>query len=63
MKKLLVILIVLGAASGAYFYFNRPQSELVLTGVVTTNDVVVGPQIAGRLEQLLVSEGDAVVKG
>jgi HlyD family secretion protein len=63
MKKLVVLLLVVGVAGGAYFYLNRPSSELVLTGVVTTNDVVVGPQIAGRLEQLLVTEGDVVTRG
>ncbi len=41
---------------------SRP-SVLVLTGVVTTNDVVVSPQIGGQLGQLLVVEGDAVKKG
>jgi HlyD family secretion protein len=35
---------------------------LVLTGIVTTNDVIVSSQIAGQIGQLLVSEGDAVKK-
>jgi HlyD family secretion protein len=34
----------------------------VLTGIVTTNDVVVSPQIAGRIAQILVREGDMVKK-
>jgi len=33
---------------------------LALTGIVTTDDVVVGPQVAGRVDRLLVREGDAV---
>ena len=39
------------AAIGAalYYYANRPPTSLVLTGVVTTNDVIVSPQIAGQL--------------
>ena len=32
----------------------------MLTGIVTTNDVIVSPQIAGQIEQLLVNEGDLV---
>jgi HlyD family secretion protein len=34
----------------------------VLTGIVTTNDVIVSPQIAGQIERLLVKEGDEVQK-
>ena len=39
-----------------------PPPALVLTGIVTTNDVIVSPQIAGQIGQLLVNEGDAVKK-
>src|SRR5205807_4468549 len=35
---------------------------LVLTGIVTTNDVIVSSQIAGQIGQLLVEEGGAVKK-
>jgi multidrug resistance efflux pump len=35
----------------------------VLTGIVTTHDVAVAPQIGGRLVSLLVKEGDEVKKG
>ena len=38
----------------------RKPSVLVLTGIVTTNDVIVGPLVQGRLSQLLVAEGDSV---
>jgi HlyD family secretion protein len=34
----------------------------MLTGIVTTNDVVVSPQISGQIRQLLVVEGDIVKK-
>src|SRR5438128_1569328 len=58
------ILIALATAAVAgYRYVTRPPTSLVLTGIVTTNDVVVGPQIGGRLDQLLVTEGDAVKRG
>src|SRR4249919_748997 len=63
MKRLLPLLVILLVGGGAYFYFNRPPTEIVLTGVVTTNDVLVSPQIGGRLEQLLVTEGDQVKHG
>jgi multidrug resistance efflux pump len=63
MKKLLPLLLVVAAGVGAYLYLNRPPSALVLTGVVTTNDIVVGPQIGGRIDDLNVAEGDSVTQG
>ena len=36
------------------------RSTLVLTGIVTTNDVIVSPQVGGQIGRLLVSEGDSV---
>jgi HlyD family secretion protein len=62
MKKLIPLLVVV-AAIAIYWFVNRPPSELVLTGIVTTHEVVVGPQIQGRIQKLLVNEGDTVVKG
>lgn len=63
MKRILPLLVLLAAGGAAYWYYNRPVTELVLTGVVTTNDVVVSPQIAGRLSELRVNEGDIVTRG
>ena len=59
----LLILLVLGAAGyGIFQYVNRRPTSLTLTGIVTTNDVIVSPQIAGQIRQLLVDEGDVVKK-
>jgi HlyD family secretion protein len=63
MKKLLPLLLIVALGAGAYFYLNRPPTALVLTGVVTTNDIVVGPQIGGRIDELRVQEGDTVKQG
>ena len=38
---------------------TRP-GQLVLTGIVTTNDVIVSPQVSAQLSKLLVKEGDTV---
>jgi HlyD family secretion protein len=59
-RKLIVPLLVLLLGGAAYFYLRRDPTELVLTGIVTTHDVVVSPQIGGRLQKLMVIEGDAV---
>jgi HlyD family secretion protein len=46
------------------FYFLRPRSEtLVLTGIVTTDDVAVSPEVGGRITRLLAREGDQVQAG
>src|SRR6202790_4220631 len=60
-RKLLLPLVVLILAAGgvAYVKLSRPTA-LVLTGIVTTNDVIVSPQIAGQISKLLVNEGDQV---
>ena len=57
--RILLLLVVAGGVS-AYVYINRAPSSLTLTGIVTTNDVIVSPQIAGQIGQLLVKEGDVV---
>ena len=62
LRPLLVLAFVAAAGYGAYAYLSRPPSSLTLTGIVTTNDVIVSPQIAGQIERLLVKEGDEVQK-
>jgi len=63
-KRAVVIAVLVVVASGIGFYVvhARPDS-IVLTGIVTTNDVIVSPQISGQIGQLLVQEGDAVKRG
>jgi HlyD family secretion protein len=59
-------LVILGAVLGGVAYYIYRQSlpqPLVLTGIVTTHDVVVSPQITGRVSELLVSEGESVTRG
>jgi HlyD family secretion protein len=55
---LVLLALVLGA--GAYYVVASRPAVLVLTGIVTTNDVVVSPQIGGQIGRLLVNEGDTV---
>jgi len=56
----ILLLLVLAAGIGGYVYWNRAPGTLLLTGIVTTNDVIVSPQIGGQIGQLLVKEGDVV---
>jgi len=42
---------------------RRGANVLPLTGIVSTDDVVVAPQVAGQVGRLLVREGDVVARG
>ena len=65
MKKAirLVVLAALLGGVGYYVYLQTLPQPLVLTGVVTTDDVIVSPQITGRIGELSVAEGDEVKRG
>jgi multidrug resistance efflux pump len=55
---LILLLAVIGG--GIYYFATRQPSEIILTGIVTTDEVIVSSQIQGRLQQLLAREGDLV---
>src|SRR5260370_36078762 len=62
-KRLLMLLVLVAAAgAGAFAYMRMGPTPLVLTGIVTTNDVIVSAQIGGQIAQLLVKDGDTVKK-
>jgi len=63
-KIILPILIVLALCGGVVYYkaVTAPR-PLILTGIVTTNDVVASSQIQGQLAQVLTKEGDTVKAG
>jgi HlyD family secretion protein len=66
MKRKLPLIVILFAAAASvavYYSRNRRAKSLVLTGIVTTDDVVVGSQIQGLLSRLQVKEGDTVSRG
>ena len=64
MRKRLPVLVavVLVIAASAYFVLRARATTLTLTGLVTTNDVIVSSQIGGQIGQLKVKEGDVVTK-
>ncbi len=60
-RVLLIILLLAAVASAIVYWRSRARGHvLVLTGIVTTDDVIVSSQIPGRLSRLLVKEGDTV---
>ncbi len=64
-RRLLIILLLLIAGASGVAYFARVSRTrgVVLTGIVTTDDVIVSSEISGRLSQLTVREGDTVTHG
>jgi HlyD family secretion protein len=62
-KIVLILLVLVAAATGIYYALTRPPREIILTGIVTTDEVIVGPEIQGRLQRLFVQEGDPVTNG
>ena len=60
MKRLIFLLIIVAGGVAAYYSMRQPAGPLVLTGIVTTEDVIVAPQLGGQIGQLMVKEGDQV---
>ncbi len=61
-RRTLLSALVLGIllASVGYYLWQLRATTLILTGIVTTNEVIVSPQVAGEIDRLLVREGDVV---
>jgi RND family efflux transporter MFP subunit len=62
-KLIIVISLVALAIAVAWYATNSHTRGIVLTGIVTTDEVIVSPEIQGRLQELLVKEGDVVTNG
>jgi multidrug resistance efflux pump len=63
MTKRILPLLLIAAGVGGWYVWQRAQPvTLVLTGIVTANDVVVSPLAGGQIARLLVKEGDVVKK-
>ncbi len=62
-KRFAILIAVVAIAIAVGLLLNRPPHQIILTGVVTTDDVIVSPQIAGRIEKLFVNQGDIVTNG
>jgi HlyD family secretion protein len=62
-KSPLLIAIVVLVAAIIYFIVVHSGRHLVLTGMVTTDEVIASSEIQGRLQKLLVQVGDSVTNG
>jgi len=63
-NRFLIILGIILAASTIYYLVSTPRSsDLVLIGTVDSNQIIVSPQMQGRIAKLLVDEGTQVKQG
>ena len=63
-NKFMILLGVLFLIASLYYVFSTPGgNDLVLVGTVDSNQIVVSPQIGGRISKLLVEEGTPVKQG
>ncbi|MBI2150223.1 MAG: efflux RND transporter periplasmic adaptor subunit [Acidobacteria bacterium] len=62
MRRVLILLILGGGATAAYYAMKPGPAAVFLTGIVTTENVIVSSQVGGQIGQLLVKEGDQVQK-
>jgi HlyD family secretion protein len=60
--RLFLLVAVLAAAAGAFYVSHSRPGPLVLTGVVTTDDVIVSPQVGGQVSELPIHQGDTVAR-
>ena len=63
-NKVFLLLGIILAAAAIFFFVTTPRGgDLVLIGTVDANQIVVSPQIQGRILKLLVDEGTPVKQG
>jgi HlyD family secretion protein len=63
-RKIRITIITLVLLAGVIYYaLSNRAHDIVITGIVTTDSVIVSSEIQGRLQQLLVKEGDTVKRG
>jgi len=63
-NKFLIVVGVIFGVSLTYYFASTPRNkDLILIGTVDSNQVIVSPQIEGRLMKLLVDEGTQVKQG
>jgi len=63
-NKFLIVLGVIFTIALTYYFISTPSNkDMVLIGTVDSNQVIVSPQVNGRLAKLLVDEGTPVKQG
>ncbi|MCL2450714.1 MAG: TolC family protein, partial [Polyangiaceae bacterium] len=61
-SSIVLPLVLIAIAAVVMYVVRAGHGPLVLTGIVTTHDVLVAPQLGGQVSKLLVHEGDTVAR-
>jgi multidrug resistance efflux pump len=59
---LVALLVLVGGGVAVWLFWNGKKDEIRMAGVVETQEVRLGSKIGGRVEKLLVAEGDTIKK-
>ncbi|MGH8023804.1 MAG: efflux RND transporter periplasmic adaptor subunit [Limisphaerales bacterium] len=62
-RKIAILAVVAAIIIAVGLALNRPPRQIVLTGVVATDEVIVSPEITGQIQRLIVNQGDTVTNG
>jgi len=62
-RTALLLVLALSAAAACRPFWDRAADELVLAGTFEANDIHVGSLLGGRVDSVLVQEGDSVRAG
>ena len=63
-NRIFILLAIVTAIALGYYWFSGDHTrDLVLIGTVDANQVIVSPQMQGRIQKLLVDEGTQVKAG
>lgn len=65
-KKVLILILLIGIICGIYFYHNRKKTDpnlLTMYGNVEIRQVDLSFRVEGKIDKMLVEEGDYVKKG
>lgn len=63
-NKFLIVLSIIAVIAAGYYWFSTDHTQdMILIGTVDSNQVVVSPQVQGRIQKLLVDEGTPVKAG
>src|SRR5664279_4527846 len=62
-KRLPLIVLLALIVVATIVALTTRKTRILLTGIVTTDEVIVSPEIQGRLQELKVNQGDRVKRG
>jgi HlyD family secretion protein len=63
-NRIFILLGIIALGAAVYYFISTPSNkDLVLIGTVDSNQVIVSPQVQGRLAKLLIDEGTQVKAG